>query len=118
MSAPDVRVKVAEMLGWKQVDPASFKKFPLVTWPVYEKDGKRSSVHTDSLPAYDTDANAALTVADFMAEKGWVISMHKSNGWSVSMTCGIEANIVKLAPTLPLAICLAALEALKGEAKP
>lgn len=110
-----LRIDCAKAMGWTQVPPENFTKFPAVTWPVFEKDGKRASIFTDSLPDYPGDANAALTLCDALAKEGWTQIFWRvaSGQWSVVFDLGAEAQSIGFglstatAETLPIAICRA-----------
>ncbi len=69
-------------------------------------------------PSYSTDMNAAMEVVEKMREDGWcwfkVFAMPKAV-WTASFSRSHDGKITANAATPAIAICLAALETMKGE---
>lgn len=57
MSPEKMRITIAEFCGWKFCDRVTDKKSG-VSWDVYQKDGKRASTYTETIPDYLSDLNA------------------------------------------------------------
>lgn len=57
MNAEAQRIAIAEALGWKRIDPFKCGK-ELVDWAVWDRDGKRASLLTCTLPDYLHDLGA------------------------------------------------------------
>lgn len=52
-----MRIAIAEHRGWKRV-PTPFRcGQAIVDWPVFEKDGIRASIRTNTLPDWPNDLN-------------------------------------------------------------
>lgn len=104
LSLPELRVAVAEECGWKQTNE------PITGCWIDPADGK---ILIDC-PHYPEDANAALTLCERMAEKGWEWQVRNvKEGISCSFWKGhnFEQMGKCVADTLPLAICRAFLQA-------
>lgn len=72
------RAMIAEACGWEKVPRENFEKFPLVTWPVFEKGGKRASIITDTLPDY-------LGSLDAMHEAEMAIPRHDLGAYTMQL---------------------------------
>lgn len=67
-----VRVMMAVADGWVPIPKENFRKFPMVTWNVFVKNGKIGSLKTESLPGYPTSLDAVASVLATMTEMQWV----------------------------------------------
>lgn len=96
-----------------------------IYWP--QPDGVGAIVRSNGrtpyrrIPEYSSDISSALQVVEAMREKGWTVEITAHTEGDA--TCGIEANrgevnehyvALVTAATAPLAICLAALDAMEG----
>lgn len=61
-------IAIAELCGWKFTEKVTDTKSGR-SWNVYEKDGKRGSVMTNSLPDYLNDLNAMHEAAEILTEE-------------------------------------------------
>lgn len=112
----DIHIKVAKAMGWKQwqdeaslIGPGSRPQGRYVEhwiWTPPNDHHVRSAKHEP--PPFTTDAGAALTVCDYLAQGLWTQSMWRTadGQWNVVFGLG-EKSGVSAADTLPMAICLA-----------
>jgi len=105
------RIKTAELMGWEKCtecdQPGCCYWLPpnVVHWR-----------YATTLPAYDTDANAALELCEAMAKDKWICRLFNDYGpddgqneWECVFFLGQRGTVGALekdfiAPTLPLAI--------------
>lgn len=117
---PTVRVQCAEAMGWVEYTGAALVTYewapghtaPAVPKYYLPKFGFHGNgcpqVCCFELPAYDTDANAALTMVDALRAEGWRCSLNSSSvdgTWECQFERGVKHYAV--AATICLAICAA-----------
>jgi Phage ABA sandwich domain len=67
-------------------------------------------------PRYCSDVTASFLVVERMAEDGFDVNLSRRGGWVADFRRGRDDRFgVEFSPSLPLAICLAALKALGVE---
>lgn len=115
MTNEEIRVRCAEIVGWT-ISPFMKEhcKVPYGWHPQHHP--KKTNFYEFPIPQFDADANAALTLCDWMAEKGYpIVFSFMGSKWvcvfysSKEIDCDELAN--ESAETLPLAICRAFLAA-------
>lgn len=121
MTETEIRIAVAEAMGWKR-KPSDGRCQINVKFPDGEQwEAASIWYHPDESwrehldpPNYPTDANAALTFCDVLAEKGWGwVAMDADNGVRVIFhKRGELKSYMVVASTLARAICEAGLRCL------
>jgi len=76
MTPEEQRIAIAEACGWKRIAPFKVGR-EKCDWPVWEKDGKRASILTSTLPDYLNDLNAMHEVEKILNEKEQVWYLQK-----------------------------------------
>jgi hypothetical protein len=132
MTPEQMRVACAEELGWSRIDRkpecvskvAGFKSWLNATWdiggtPPADKGKPEDDQSYEQIPNFLTDLNAAITLCDEMARRGWTWEAYQTSPSVGSTVCFYKRTNChrRLAETLPLAIVGAFLLAC-GRAKP
>ena len=107
----------AKVLGWEWIDAMDM-------W--YDMSDSHTLLAPDELPEFSTDIAAAWHVVEHLdkAHNTWINQLWKEGmeGWGLILATGTGYSIsyhqVHLIETVPLAICLAALDAIQEIAKP
>lgn len=112
MTNEELRVACAEAMGWKWVEPNGIDPY----WR-FEADRKKDR-HRDDLPNFPTDANAALTLCDALADQGWDWTVtYREQQLTVwfGMKYAPHKTVTATGPTLPIAICRAYLAVIQSQ---
>lgn len=107
-----IRVECAEATGWKKCTP---ERFTLMERLMYGADWWYDVEKTVScfanLPNYPEDANSALTLADALADEGYLYRAFSNIGGGIRVEFFLQEDsrwdIHATAPTFALALCQA-----------
>jgi hypothetical protein len=115
----ELRIACAEAVGWSihQVECMGLDDVAILPPGADLADGWNVFKHAGAtLPAYDTDANAALQLVGWLEEREWAVLIERSAGkWGCQIVHHVNQPVDSFATTLPLAICRAFLKAVKSE---
>lgn len=111
MTNEELRVAVAEVHGWTLGQPKTGQG--AFHW---RTEKKYMPGYNDQRPNFPTDVNAALTLCNALAERGWTQSLWKTaeGPWNAVFGKGAESG-VGTGPTLPIAICRAYLAVIQSQ---
>ena len=109
LSGADLDRTVAEkVMGWQRVSGQT----ALAPFAYRRPDGH--IVHPYSAPPYSSTIEAAKLVVDKMRSRGHAVEIHGDAGWWVTFEPKSFRRAASAGPSLPDAICRAALAALNG----